>query len=342
MRHYFNKIFGNDGIKSRIGHSIELGNFPHALLISGADGSGKLMLAKEIASALNCENRSSKNHSLPCHICNTCKRIADNNFLDVKIVEKEKDKATLSIDEIRKMRDDMMLSATESDYRIYIFKDAHLMTVQAQNALLKILEEPPDGGIMILLADEADKILTTIKSRVQAISMQRFKYNELDLFLSSSATAKSLKARDPEGYSSVIAYSEGNIGKAIELMSTEAFEDVKEKSNQIKSIISVFAKKTSYARIKEVITSLPSSRKELSELIEALINALSELITVKYGNNSGCLYTDPETAQKTAKEIGVKRLLSIYDLTLSLHGDCSKNANVSALLSDFAARIATL
>ena len=101
VREYFPELLGNKDTKLRIGKAIEAGTVPHAFLIGGPSGSGKSVLAKEIAAALNCENLKSPSHNLPCGRCNNCKRVLEGNFTDVKILEKKKDKATLGVAEVK-------------------------------------------------------------------------------------------------------------------------------------------------------------------------------------------------------------------------------------------------
>ena len=133
MSKYFSALFGNEATKARIGRAITDGTLPHAFLVSGPEGSGKATLATEIAAALNCERRGGG--ELPCHMCNSCRRIKDGSFIDVKWLEKPKDKMTIGVGEVRTFREDMFLSATESDYKVYIIDDADRMTPNAQNAL---------------------------------------------------------------------------------------------------------------------------------------------------------------------------------------------------------------
>ena len=172
MSKYFSALYGNEAVKDRLGRAIRSGTLAHAFLVSGPDGSGKTTLAMEIAAALNCERREGA--ELPCHVCNTCRRIKDGSFIDVKWLEKPKDKMTIGVGEVRTFREDMFLSATESDYKIYIIDNADKMTPNAQNALLKVLEEPPSNVVIFMLSESDDAILTTIKSRAQYVAMERF------------------------------------------------------------------------------------------------------------------------------------------------------------------------
>ena len=96
-------LVGNEETKNRIGRAIESGTIPHAFLIGGPSGSGKSILATEIAAAMNCEMKSG-GAPLPCGRCNNCKRIYDGNYPDVKLLAKKKDKATLGVDPVKEFR----------------------------------------------------------------------------------------------------------------------------------------------------------------------------------------------------------------------------------------------
>ena len=135
MRRYFPRLYGNKKTKERIGSAIDNKTLPHAFLVIGESGSGKTTLATEIAAALNCERRGDASSALPCGECNCCRRIYDGNFPDLKVLSKQKDRATIGVDAIKDFREDMFLSSTESEYKIYVIDDAECMTTEAQNAL---------------------------------------------------------------------------------------------------------------------------------------------------------------------------------------------------------------
>ena len=233
MRIYFPRLIGNGETKERLGRAIESGTLPHAFLIGGPSGSGKSTLATEIAAALNCSEKHSS-ATLPCGKCNNCRRIYDGNFPDVKVLAKKKDKATLGVEAVKDFREDMFLSSTESENKIYIIDDAESMTPEAQNSLLKVLEEPPKSVNIILLAKECDRILTTIKSRTQYIPMSRFDEGELaNQLLKDSAEARAINALDPTRFMGLVMSADGRLGLAKDLMNKRLSEQSEEERYEI-------------------------------------------------------------------------------------------------------------
>lgn len=341
MRKYFPRLYGNDKTAARLGAAITDGTLPHAFLIGGASGSGKTTLATEIAAALNCENAANENMPLPCGRCNCCARIYGGNFPDLKVLSKPKDRATLGVDAIKDFREDMFLSSTESDYKIYVIDDAECMTTEAQNALLKVLEEPPSSVVIMILAKECDKILTTIKSRAQYIPMSRFNEGELEEhLLSLSSEARELKRDDPQGFNAVIMSADGRLGQAIKLSNKKyAAECAEERADTIR-IIRCITGKHSYKEINEALSYLPAKRQELSDALERLISALRDLIVTKQSGNAPLLFfTSRNEAREAVGSASVKKLITAYDEICICHELCSKNANLQNLASSLAARI---
>ena len=340
MREYFKRLLGNAETKARVGTAIERGRMPHAFLLTGADGSGKRMLAYEIAAALNCERRGEVGAPLPCGACNCCRRIYEGNFTDVKLLEKPKDRATIGVEPVKLLREDMFLSATESDYKVYIVDNAELMTPEAQNALLKVLEEPPARVIIILLSTEGDKILTTIKSRVQHIALSRFGEEEMRRhLLEVSEEARRLSREAPEKLSAIIMSADGRLGQAEALMNKK-LSDVCEGSREcVMGIITALGRGGSYATLYSATTALPQKRAELTAALELLITAIRDMIGAKHTRARLLFFTSREECVRLADEIGVRRLLEVYDAVAEAHGYCQRNGNVSNLIANLAAKI---
>jgi len=341
VRKYFPRLLGNASTSARIGAAIAAGTVPHAFLIGGPSGSGKSLLAEEIAMALNCENFASEKHSLPCGVCNRCKRIADGNFTDVKILGKKKDKATLGVGEIKDFREDMFLCATESDKKVYIIDDAETMTVEAQNALLKVLEEPPSGVMIILLAKECDRILTTIKSRTQYIPMSRFAEEDiLKFLLERSEEARTLNREDPEKLKSAVMSADGRLGFALRLVDPRSAEENRIDRDTTKALVAAAIGRAKYSELHTAVFSLPTKRSELLSALELAISAVRDLIVIKTAPDSRIVfYTSHTEAEEIAKETDVKRLFAVYDALRASYELCQKNANVGNLLTGLAAAI---
>ncbi len=337
-KNVFSRLFGNDAAKARIANLIKTKHLPHAFLIDGGEGSGKMTLAMEICAALNCESSGS---SLPCHSCNSCQRIMNGSFTDVKILAKQSDKATIGIGEVKEFRADMFLSSTESDYKIYIIDNAERMTPEAQNALLIILEEPPKNVIIMLLADGTDKILTTIKSRTQYIAMSRFTTDELkEYLLQTSQEAARLKRSDENRLNEILVSADGRIGRAKMLLDARLSERDKQRRDIISEVILALKSRGNYARLYTAISNLPTKRDELSDILEGLQNALRDmLLSYRSHEFTPIFFTSCADAIQMREDISHKRLMRIYDIVTRTHADNGKNANVNLMLTNMAVKI---
>ena len=339
MRGYLTAVVGNDRTRARLGESVVRGTVSHAYLIDGPSGSGKHTLALELAAALNCERRDGG--ALPCHSCNNCRRIMAREFPDVKYLAKAKDKATIGVGEVSDFKEDMYLSAIESEYKIYVIESADVMTPQAQNSLLITLEEPPRNVVIILLCEQADKLLTTIRSRVQYIAMSRFTSAEIEAYVTEhSAEARRLKSTDKKRLDSIVLASDGCIGQAFRLTDPRLAEENERQRAVTEGIVRAMTAKTSYASLLSAMSELSQKRAELSTELESVMLALRDMIAKKLNAGAEPLFfTSDEELAELVREFDLKRLNYLFDAVCDAYEDNQKNANIAMLITNLTAKI---
>lgn len=166
----FAEIAGQEHVVQTLANAVSSGMISHAYLFSGPRGSGKTTIARLLAKTLNCENRKG---SEPCNECSSCNEINEARAIDLIEVDAASNRG---IDEIRELRDGIRFAPTKSKYKVFIIDEAHQLSKDAANALLKTLEEPPSHAIFILATTEIHKMIPTILSRCQ-----RFDFRKLTL-----------------------------------------------------------------------------------------------------------------------------------------------------------------
>lgn len=186
----FDDVVGQRHITDTLRHEIAIGKIGHAYLFCGTRGTGKTTTAKIFSRAVNCEN---PNNGEPCNQCETCLGIAGGRILDVY----EMDAASNNgVDNIRDLRDEVAYSPVGCKYKVYIIDEAHMLTTQAFNALLKTLEEPPEHALFILATTEPQKIPQTILSRCQRYDFKRIGTDDIAARLKRIAKAENINATE--------------------------------------------------------------------------------------------------------------------------------------------------
>lgn len=328
-------VFGNEENRKMIGEGIANGTLPHALILEGGAGSGRRTLAKEIAAALLCEGRATPGSALPCHRCEACRKVSEGLTPDVTVLGKE-GKTTIGVAPIREIRADMFLSPTESEEKIYIVEDADSLTEQAQNALLVVLEEPPTGVRILLLAESAEALLTTVRSRARLLRMSRFTPEEIDRFLSARMpNALQIKAKAPSQYAALLQGADGRIGKALTLLDPETGGAHLARRKAIDGILSCLTSTPSFSSLTEAFAALPTARPELMGDLTLLLDALRDLALMKRTNTPPlCYYTDLEEAAATAKRIPLARLVKATDAVSQTVLALERNGNIALLCTN--------
>lgn len=214
----FKDIVGHEQIIEHLKTAIEMGKVSHAYILNGPDLSGKMMIAEAFARALLCEKQDPDG----CGECKSCRQSDDRNNPDIIYVKHDKPN-TISVDDIRtQLNNDIVIKPYSNQYKIYIVDEAEKMNQQAQNALLKTIEEPPAYAVIMLLTTNADSFLQTIRSRCITLNLKSVKNDVIKSYL---MTEKKI----PDYQADVCAaFAQGVVGKAIKLASSDDFNELKE------------------------------------------------------------------------------------------------------------------
>lgn len=160
----FTEVHGQEKAKRLVARSLSSGRVPHAYIFKGPDGVGKRLFARGVAAALNCRG-DERGHA--CGHCSSCRKFLSGNHPDFLVVRP--DKGAIKIDQVREMCRALSYPPYESELRVVLLEDVHTMRQEAANSLLKTLEEPPPGNLLILTAEASRDVLTTIASRCQTV-----------------------------------------------------------------------------------------------------------------------------------------------------------------------------
>ncbi|NLY88619.1 MAG: DNA polymerase III subunit gamma/tau, partial [Firmicutes bacterium] len=190
-RSFSEGFIGQEHVVRTLKNALVLGKIAHAYLFSGPRGTGKTTAAKILAKAVNCRARG--DNPDPCNTCPSCLRINDGVSMDVLEIDGASNRG---IDEIRVLRERVKFAPVEGDYKVYIIDEAHMLTAEAFNALLKTLEEPPPHVIFIFATTESHKFPATILSRCQRFDFKRLTSEEIYRHLAFIAGQEKLQVEE--------------------------------------------------------------------------------------------------------------------------------------------------
>ncbi len=207
----FDDMIGQDHITKTLRNQIITGRTSHAYIFTGIRGTGKTSTAKVFSRAINCENPKDGN---PCNQCPTCKGILDGSILDVSEIDAASNNG---VDNIREIRDEVVYSATQAKYKVYIIDEVHMLSTGAFNALLKTLEEPPAHVMFILATTDIHKVPATILSRCQRFDFRRITADDVAQHLKKVTSADGVQI-DDDGLRLVARLAEGSMRDGLSIM----------------------------------------------------------------------------------------------------------------------------
>lgn len=214
----FKDVIGHEQIVEHLKSALKNGKISHAYILNGADGSGKCLIAGIFSKALQCE----AGYGDACDMCHSCHQANSDNHPDIHWVQHDKPN-TIGVEEIRtQVNSDILIKPYSGKYKIYVIDEAEKLTVQAQNALLKTIEEPPAYGILMLLTNNIEVLLPTIRSRCITLNFKAVPYEQVQSFLMKHYQIPDYKARV------CAAFSQGSIGKAVRMATSPDFGELQE------------------------------------------------------------------------------------------------------------------
>lgn len=320
----FSEFIGNQSIKTQLQSLIRSGRVPHAIIIEGESGLGKKTFADIIAKTIICEHSE---NGLACEVCSGCKKVEKGIHPDVVYPEKTGVLQTYNIATVRKIRNDVYIVANESKVKVYILSDIDNIGIPAQNALLKVLEEPPKNVIFIITCTSSTNILPTIRSRTQKFILKPVTQNELyDYLMEKYLTANA------EKLSSIIRISRGNIGLAKKIMESIDGEQLVE-----------LAKKFALALVssKEFdMLSLTPQILENKKNFTLVLNSLNVILRDALVLSVNCSFEKFDDCAKILSErLSTEQILSLSSVISQTRSYIEKNVNMMTLTTYFCSEL---
>lgn len=333
MENGFNDIIGNGELCSYFESAAREDSLSHAYILLGPRGTGKHTLARRIAAAASCEKRHDTVHTVPCGECPSCRKILGAGSADVNLISREDGKATLGVDAVRFIRSDVAFAPNDGDYKIYIIEDADTMTPQAQNALLLTLEEPPTYAIFLLLCENAESLLETVRSRAPILRMRIPPYEDALAYLKEHyPEARTFINSSPEEFEQLYIISSGSIGRVLELISSSEKAQLLQSRRVAQQVIEAVAHRTLARDIAEISSAFSAKRDErdrIAEQLSELTAAARDLMLVKRSDKPHLIFfTDQEYAEELAYSLSVERIVQIIERTEQARLALARNANV--------------
>jgi DNA polymerase-3 subunit delta' len=347
----------------RLDRDIRSGQLSPAYILDGRKGSGRHTIARHICAAIACKNRPGQALSpvededqmgffelleptvaapaprkdpegaLPCLECPACRKVLEDKCPDIHRIGRE-NKATIGVDAVRFLRQDVLIPPNDLDTKIYIIEDADAMTVQAQNALLLTLEEPPPYVLFLLLCDGADSLLETIRSRAPVLRTEPIPDQEIRTFL--RARRCTLSEEDLEA---VLLRADGCIGQALTLADGRAVKPILKLRALCDEFMEACATRR-YDRLPAVLSGFGNKRDGVEEAIALIRLAVRDLILLRHGEEVKLkYYTLRDHAEELAGRFTTRFLLKLYQALNTASASLEANGNVRLTLMQLAVAV---
>lgn len=297
-------LIGNTRVLARVRAFIMSERFPHAIAIEGNAGTGRHTLAKYIATAAVCRGVNK-----PCGECIACRQVSIGSYPDVSVVSPKKKQ--LSVDEVRALKQDAFLKPSSGERKVYIIERAEDMQTPAQNALLKILEEPPAGVMFILVTTTAEKLLTTVRSRCITLSLTEPPSDEAVEHL------KEMTNYSGEEIRSALDRSKNNIGLAKRFLAGEEKNSYRAVA---KELIGMIRGRSEYDMLKR-LRSFEKDRSAVAAIFDELCDCLGGLL------RESCF-------THVSEGLSREQIVALYEATVRLKATLPSNPSLMLLFAN--------
>lgn len=329
QRTVFPALIGNERLKSTLSADFAAGKSAHAYIIEGPAGSGRHTAAIQICASVLCESREDHRVPLPCGECSSCRKILGGISVDVLHISND-DKASISVSAVREIKESLYITPNDGDKKFYIIENAHLMTVQAQNALLLSLEEPPSYVMFFLLTEDASALLETIRSRAPVIRMEKFSPDFIEEHLSAK-----FGSAQRDRIVTAAHLAGGALGRACELYENGSDEmEAYRTAEKLTESILTGRKSDTLAYLNSPVFR---DRAGVKEILNLMRFALRDLIADKRGGEL-LFYSVSDGVPKFAKKLSVRKILALYESVTEawekINANCSAATVLTALVTE--------
>ena len=331
----FDQVVGQDHVIQTLKRQVQSGRLSHAYLFTGTRGTGKTSCAKLLARAVNCEHPADGS---PCNACPSCQGILSGSILDVLELDAASNNG---VDDIRAILDEAAYTPATVKKRVYIIDEVHMLSNQAFNALLQILEEPPGHLMFILATTEIHKVPATIKSRCQQFAFKRIHPADIAAHLLHISREEGI-ALTEGGAALVARLSDGGMRDALSLLDQCSGGGGSVDEEQVLSALGLAGNLEAAALLQDAaagdtaaalerLDRLYAAGKEMSALVGELSALVRDLLVCKTAPRSGAaLMTggfDAETLKKLSAQFDVPRLVQLLTLLQRTAADLARSAN---------------
>lgn len=320
----FDQVVGQEHVVSALRQAAINKSIAHAYLFSGTRGTGKTSLAKIFARAINCPNISAEGN--PCNNCDICQDAIKGTLLDIIEMDAASNN---SVDDIRKITDEVLFLPTVAKYKVYIIDEVHMLSTAAFNALLKTLEEPPAHAVFILATTDPQRIPATILSRCQRYDFKRIKALDMHDHLALIAKDNNINISE-DGLLTIINFSEGALRDAISLLdqSRSIYSDKVITRDDILNMVGVVSDEF----LEEIIYNLVSGN--VDELMLSIDKLIVEGGDISRFTSSLAQYLRNLLVYKTSR--APEKILQVNTRTLETLGKLAKVYSTQNLIEDIA------